>query len=957
ANATLAKSQDPTFEARLCEAAPDRDDGDGDDDGLPSPPYPAHPVERTFALKPGAAPPPPHQPNFVAVATSRGWSWRPSGKSRNNERGEIMRISRQSLLTRRRGVATNIPTVSRKRWGGVPSSAFFARLLLVGAASLLLLHSNFLARIDDDRKLRSSVTPVAKPSAPSPESAIKATKQFNPTDFVTKKLSPPPVTSVILFYNLFIPDEDEGAKHAIEVITEQLGQIASSIQKLENDKRSAALFYNSIGNARAFPEDKMKSLCSSLHPQLSCREIGRYETASESVTLQDIYDFCQNEDNAESRVTYIHSKGSYHQTEVNANWRRALTDAVVHPDCLSPSDDRCNVCGAQFYTRFSTIFPGNMWTAKCAYVKRLLPPIEGGEYDKRKKESIMKFLRYRLWGVLKSTLMKDRMDYFGLGRFRLEHWIGSHPSIMPCELHRLNATFERMVTGNIRQDNYEWGMGPRRNEILATDESPVARERLEKDNDAQLREYFFLPGNLLKWFTLYGPEGIPSSSSWAWKFFPAGDKWKELVEKHGESAIEELALQSSREYHSAYISVDGETEQFQIHKDDEKLLSGSNPPLVVFYQISILEGKKLEALLALKTQLDVLSMGQYDIISRSHHRQRHVILYYTVAGDSSDMALLKKVCEAKSRHITCRNLGETSSARAVGESLHQLHQFCLAKPSLGVTYLANSLPRPYGVNRTELHTMQKIRAYTTAVTSKMCIKSRKTCNVCGTEFYPFPYNHFTGNMFSASCDYVKDLLPPKKFESAMDEVAGDALESKLRSAITTELIPFTPQNLGLRRYSVEHWIGSHPDFEPCDVAPVRHRWFPWFYGNSYIPNDYTSSRAYDFMWEQAPRRSSAPALQLSQEVISLEYFYLAGNLIRWFKLYNKAPSGNSWVWQWYPNGNRWMLGIKEHGPNAVAEISGHFLDNEGVPFMGKKNRDGIWNFRLFKKFWRTKKLR
>jgi len=851
-----------------------------------------------------------------------------------------MRISRQSIGRRRRSVNNISNALSRAMRDGSPFLYAGGLLLFLVASLFLILPSYFLMRSNDhnDQWLRPMGTqPTRAPLLVTPEIQNEP-KQFNPQEFHSKNISLPNA-SVILFYNFFIPDESEGVKHAIEVITEQLGQVASSLRKMEKDNRSAALFYNLIGNERAFPPESMKTLCSKLHSRLSCEQIGFYETASESVTLQDIYDFCQNDDAADVRVSYIHSKGSYHQTEVNKYWRRALTDAVVHPDCLFPPDDQCNVCGAQFYTRFSTMYPGNMWTAKCSYVKKLLPPIEGGEYDQRKKESVIKFLKYRLWGQLNSTLLEDRVDYFGLGRYRLEHWIGSHPSIQPCELHRQNVTFAQMITEDITPAHYEWGMGPRRNEVV--DEFPEARERIKEDEDAQFREYFFLPGNLLKWFTLYGSEGVPTQSSWAWKFFPGGDKWKKLVSRYGENAVEEMAMQSSHGFHSAYASNGDEREEFQIDNEDEKFFSDSISPLVVFHHISIPGDKKLSALHALKAQLDVLSMGQYDIISRTYHPQRRVILYYTIAGDTSDIGFFTKICEAKSKHLTCRKLGELSSAKANGETLHHLHNFCLAKPSLSVTYLSNTLPGTYGVNKTEAYSMQKIRAYTTAVTSKMCLKSRETCNVCGAEFYPLPFNHFIGNTFTASCDYVKELLPPKKFETAMNNAAGDTLVSQLRRAVTTELFPFTPQNLGLDQYSVEHWIGSHPDFEPCDVAPVRHSWFPLFTGGSYLPNDYTSSRAYDFMWSHAPRRSTAPAGRLSRkrekeamekdDIVFREYYYLAGNLFRWFKLYNKAPPWNSWVWQWYPKGNEWMLGAKKHGSNVVTELSKPFWD-EGVPF-------------------------
>jgi len=847
-------------------------------------------------------------------------------------------------VARRRSLANTISNALSRARRDEPLLLSAGWLLLFVVASIFVLSSNLLIRSNDQnksRKLRS--TGLTRPTVMTKQTRAPLLpvepKQFNREDFRRKNISPPDA-SVILFYNIFIPDDSKGANHAIEVITEQLGQVASSLRKLKNDTRSTALFYNLIGNERAFTQEEMKALCGQLHSQLSCEQIGYYETASESVTLQDIYDFCQNDDVANARVTYIHAKGSYHQTEVNTNWRRALTDAVVHPDCLFPPDDRCNICGAQFYTRFSTMYPGNMWTAKCSYVKRLLPPIEGGEYDQRKKESVMKFLKYRLWGQLSSTLLEDRVDYFGLGRYRLEHWVGSHPSIQPCELHKKDVNFESMITGNITAADYEWGMGPRRNEVVA--EFPDAREVIEKDENAQFREYFFLPGNLIKWFTLYGSEGVPSQSSWAFKFFPAGDKWRKLVRANGENAVDEVVMQSSHGFHSAYASSNDEREGFQIEHEDEKLISDSIiPPLVVFYHISIPRDKKLSALYALKSQLDVLSMGQYDIISRSYDPQRHVILYYTIAGNLTDIGFFTKMCQAKRERLTCRKLGELPSAGSYGEALRHLYDFCLAKPSQSVTYLSNTLPAAYGVNRTESFTPQKIRTYTTAVTSKMCLKERENCNVCGAEFYPLPFNHFLGNTFTASCNYVKDLMPPESFEKAMNSAAGDALVSSLRGAVTTELFPFTPQNLGLGQYSVEHWIGSHPDFEPCDVAPVRHSWLPLFTGGSYLANDYTSSRAYDFMWSPAPRRSSAPVGYLSRMrekkametngTVFREYYYLAGNLIRWFKLYNKAPPWNSWVWQWYPKGDEWMIGAKKHGLDVVTKLSKPFWD-EGVPF-------------------------
>ena len=61
-------------------------------------------------------------------------------------------------------------------------------------------------------------------------------------------------------------------------------------------------------------------------------------------------------------------------------------------------------------------------------------------------------------------------------------------------------------------EHYEWGMGPRR---IAHNpgglRSPLLR--LERSPDLQFTEYYYLPGNLLKWFHLYGSEGVRSSWS------------------------------------------------------------------------------------------------------------------------------------------------------------------------------------------------------------------------------------------------------------------------------------------------------------------------------------------------------------------------------------------------------------------------------------------------------------
>ncbi|KAL7468423.1 hypothetical protein ACHAXS_008662 [Conticribra weissflogii] len=771
-----------------------------------------------------------------------------------------------------------------------------------------------------------------------------------------KKFSPPKDALFVAFYNLFIPEDADSAANAIEVLTEQLGQVAESLRRLERKhgetettSQTAVVYYNMIGNEHVYPEDNITALCKSLHPGLTCQLLNFYESASEAATLHDIYQYCQDDDDAyvqrtnnDTRVVYLHSKGSYHRREANDNWRREMTNSVLHDDCLFPPDDQCDVCGAQFYTRFSFMFPGNMWTAKCSYIQKLLSPVEGGEYERLKRESVLKFFKLRLWGHLDSTLLEDRVDYFGLGRYRLEHWVASHPSIQPCELHKKNVTFENMTQGKVNPNyDYEWSMGEPRQNVIP--EIVDEQRKLSRNKEAQFREYFFMPGHLLKWFYLYGKDGVPSKDSWIWDFIPSGNRWKWWVQKHGEKAIDEMTKQSPHRNHSAFIEGNKESKQYDFEHDDQ-LLSDPRKPLVVFHHITFPAGEENKAQTALRSQFHVLSNGEYNNVTLHHNEDSPVILYYSVSGGtSSDLEFLSNLCQSHAPKVTCKRLDHFESPHANGETLQQLHRFCRSNPTAKVSYLTNILPTENEVDKTETHPIEKTTAYTTAATSRMCLMSRDNCNVCGMEFYPLPFHHFIGNMFAASCDYVKDLMPPDEFEVAMNDLVDDVVVRKVEGVYTTELSRFTPRNLGLDQYSVEHWIGSHPDFQPCDVAPVptntpiskRNQ----IYSPVLVPNEYSSKAVYDFSWGLAPRRKSTPPYtstfserkelmtQNRLRYIFREYSYLAGNLHRWFQLYNKAPPAKSWVWEWYPKGNEWRRGVIAHGSNVVAKLSAPFVED------------------------------
>ena len=150
---------------------------------------------------------------------------------------------------------------------------------------------------------------------------------------------------------------------------------------------------------------------------------------------------------------------------------------------------------------------------------------------------------------------------------------------------------------------------------------------------------------------------------------------------------------------------------------------------------------------------------------------------------------------------------------------------------------------------------------------------------------------------------MSKLLPPVQFEKRMRNLTKDVILNHDFSNKIFNVARMVKHDFwGLDRFSAEHWIGSHPDLTPCDVAKNSnlHYWFaqqrPIF-------------RLFDF--GMAPRKALAagPWVTLHNRTVlhevlnstatrMREYVLLPGVLHRWFFLYNKAPGPESWVWKW-----------------------------------------------------------
>lgn len=128
---------------------------------------------------------------------------------------------------------------------------------------------------------------------------------------------------------------------------------------------------------------------------------------------------------------------------------------------------------------------------------------------------------------------------------------------------------------------------------------------------------------------------------------------------------------------------------------------------------------------------------------------------------------------------------------------------------------------------------------------------------------------------------------------------------------------------GIDRFALEHWVGSHPDLQPCDVSGG--------YAGDLTAWTQPGRSESDFIWSMAPHHPLRPgpaywwALRESRIHYILrdrdrrmrEYFLLPGRLHKWIHLYNATPPASSWVWSWYPDRRAWQKRVDKFGTDVI----------------------------------------
>ena len=410
-----------------------------------------------------------------------------------------------------------------------------------GANEEFVQRKTALHRVDNHQHGgQSDITSTAPAFFDTNSSAYFASHRYSDTE-TAAYVAP----SFSIFYNVYIPTDQgrDGSDRALSIVEEQINQIGKSYAT--SFEHPVQLYYNTIGMPGVVTDVYMRNLCVPNH--IECIHMQHYQSGFEEFTLQRLHEYChaqphngddtsdhQQQQGQQHRVVYMHNKGSYHDWGgENARWRSHLTQAVTTRDCLQPNNITCSVCGLIFFGAWALIFPGNFWVADCAYIRRLPPPptffAQMDEVFRKRQDKIAENPLYSI-----AFPDVEGIDDHGAGRYSQEHWIGSHPSLQPCDLTSdpLTSWRQRMRSSV----EFSWSMFPR----------PAQTNDPTTDWDRPP----LIAGNLFKWFTLYGH--APADDSWVWRWFPYGEKYKQAVKLYGNRTFDVMVTKEIARFRTLF---------------------------------------------------------------------------------------------------------------------------------------------------------------------------------------------------------------------------------------------------------------------------------------------------------------------------------------------------------------------------------------------------------------------
>jgi len=231
--------------------------------------------------------------------------------------------------------------------------------------------------------------------------------------------NPTSTDSLTVFYHVFQSDASGGEALSASIVREQVLEATSSVAFGTVQR----LNYVFVG-----PDN---SGIPALINCSTCQQLEHRAAGGEVITLQHVFDHCSK--NPAGRVLYMHSKGSFHNTPENMVFRRFITKGAWSDACQT-MPQACSACASRFSPLPHHHYPGNVWLARCDYVSRLIPPVQ--------MEAAMERVANASAAAQWSDIL-GKEDFVGRGRFSSEHWLTSHPSLVPCEVYA--------------RTDYQWG--------------------------------------------------------------------------------------------------------------------------------------------------------------------------------------------------------------------------------------------------------------------------------------------------------------------------------------------------------------------------------------------------------------------------------------------------------------------------------------------------------------------
>lgn len=287
------------------------------------------------------------------------------------------------------------------------------------------------------------------------------------------------VTNIPVFYNLYVSTEDDRKKIDINETDRVLKLVIDQLEHHLDRQIHYPVYVNSIGRPLRIPDTI---------------QLAHYKEGQETLTLHSLWRHCQiQKDQPNARVVYLHSKGALHNHERNDRLRDFVTAGATSPKCtdnLVP--ETCDVCSIRF-----TPFPhphvsGNMWSARCQYIAQLPNPLEF--------EDLME--------TVPRVHTAKQPYYVGRRRFAAEHWVYSHPIVLPCDVYTGRFTCGyKGAKSKLRDDvDVRWSAAPRF-------QLDYFRGDTKKDRD--LEYWTGLDARLEEYKILYNQ--TPSENWWGWK--------------------------------------------------------------------------------------------------------------------------------------------------------------------------------------------------------------------------------------------------------------------------------------------------------------------------------------------------------------------------------------------------------------------------------------------------------